>query len=172
MRAKRWSEGAYGPLSGVAGQLLASVVMTELLPGETILRTLMWINCYTQGDTPDPTYGVGLVNAMGVSMGNSGSVPDRTPLSEWTYSGEDNWMWRWMPVTQRVFTNDSLTPADFYRCELMNSSVLYESHAKSLNSTGDARYQWFSWELASGFFFDDALQSLTIAWAVLVEEAA
>jgi hypothetical protein len=171
MRAKRWSSGFEGPFSGIPGILLQPFVLTVLEPGETILRTLMWINCYTMGDTPDPTYGVEPVNAMGVSMGDSVSAPDRTALTDWDYSGPDNWMWRWLPYTRKTFTNDIITDDTHYRCELMDSSVLYESHAKSLNSTDATRYQWFSWELKGGFFFDDAIQSLSVASAVLIEEA-
>ena len=168
MRSFGWQNSLWGP--GDATETYWGYVVAQLNPGDTITRSLLWLKFQVQTMTqPDPMWGFGPLSACGLMIGSSGSVPPLNPLTDWTHSGDPNWMWQWWPPG-----GDSFSPAGLitngWVNDLMGGRYEHDVHSQHVNVSGELEYLWLT-AAVDETAFGAGPNSFSAAAKILVLEA-
>lgn len=146
MRDYLWWPLREGPGSGT-GQVHFNYQLCTLFPGDTFIRSLMWIKANIQKDgVADPQWGFGPAQMMGVSVSDSVVAPELDALFDWTHTGPPyRWLWQYWPTGGSW---SSLPEAgDVPVSDMMNMRDFQQIRTQHKNVSGADEYIWFQWSL-------------------------
>jgi hypothetical protein len=163
-RTRRWDGNGAQSFPATSG---GSFTLTELAPGETLLRTFLWITGWAEytsfASMSGTLYGAGVV--MGPSVL---TPPAFDPTVGFATVGDNSWIMTTYPMFTRYYSVPGTSPQEYVDVTDPQTEPL-ESQAQRTNRTGSSQGVWLILKNDDGSYPGSIV--FNVVGRVLVEEA-
>lgn len=144
MRQSAWGGELYAAESA---SLAPQYNLLELMPGQTLRRTLLWVDVNVEYTSVDSLSGTPY--SMGLILDPSASSPSANPQSAWSDPVSGQWLWTWNMPVRHAYVVPGASPAQ-YISKSPDTMGHWDIPVERRNDTAHPLYLWFLGQVFEG----------------------